>query len=396
MPIATGDNASNNRYAGDNKVDAVYRGDDLVWEHPDAPTFTAFDLSPRYLLGSAAGNVIASWNIADSASATLQRRLQDGTVTTLDSGSTLSTTSDATSFTFTAGDASDASNTIIGYNQFPNIPNGSTSEPSAVTDRLNRFYQVGPIGSTNRDIWINIDRTITSALNTIYVTITQLSDNATRHIIFTLNARQSFFTSTSGSFSAYRSQGQSVFLVDGNEYRVDFYTNSARTQPLTLASVTTPAPFAPVGNHSETANLTQNMTFYLTATNAVGDTSRRGLTFYRVIQGTVAIEPGVQRSHQTGVNTHVYQPFTLRRTGNPLPRLSIASSAGTRVTQDPNRNIGDELVVNYELARTIQAGDSSLNDTITLTGTQTLPSDLPNPPTLTPAVASSQITWPGA
>ena len=136
----------------------------------------------------------------------------------------------------------------------------------------------------------------------------------------------------------------------------------------------------------------QNAEFILDAVNLAGDTNQARKTFYRWITPTVSISAAPPVSHQIGVNTRVLIVLTLQRTGNPLPTLSLTSSAGTHTTQNPNRNIGNGLSVSYNLWRTVQAGDSVLNDTLTLTGRSSLPiTTVPAELTATHSVA---VQWP--
>ena len=246
----SGSNTPTDFKSGSNDVAGIYLGDTQLWVRAAAPTFTAFNLSPEFLLDSIGGNLTISWNVSNATHMKLTEALADGTINTL------------------------------------------------------------------------IDQTVGTG------------------------------------------QGQR----------------------------------APVGNRRRVAP-TQNANYTIDINNAMDVHNLRSKQFYRVISPSISVANVATQSYPirlplVGVVQRVRITLRITRGGTPLPRLSIASSAGTSVTHDPNRNAGDNTTVDYVVQRNIEPRDSAVSDVITVTGT--VDSSLVPANLFTPLTASAQVTlnWP--
>ena len=121
----------------------------------------------------------------------------------------------------------------------------------------------------------------------------------------------------------------------------------------------------------------QNVEYILSVTNAAGDTAQERKTFYRVISPTLSASLISTHSYPiilgSGATTRVVNTIRIVRGGTPLPVFgTITSSAGTTITQDPNRD-PDATTIDLHISRNRNPGDAQLSDTITIPATTTIP-----------------------
>ena len=318
------------------------------------PTFTRFDMSPRFINDTLGGNVIVNWTIVNSDKRSLIKILADGTYTVLQ------TTDGTNAFEFTVANISA---TVRGYAS-------STGYVRLVA------YDSGP-NPTRNDVTLSSD---VPDYDTIYATIAGHN--------WTLE----FESEDSNGNRTYRLTPANALTLGAKE-TIRFYEDANHNYAIPVAADNPSGMLATNGIFSETAP-TQNADYIIVASNSVAE-RRVHKEFYRWIAPGVVLQRGDESSVSTVAGTVLHIPITITRSGDPLPTINLASSLGTHVPTLRNFNAGNAESTTVILARTIGPGSQPQTDTITANASSDLPADVSPDPSPRTASDDIDITWSG-